>query len=214
MFNYKDYPLELKMFRATVMKAKMMQYQCQNNRNNHKWLQYVNSTRNRFMFAGWVIHSFYAERDLTAAIVTAEMGISRKAVDEMVNDWEAEGWLYKEKGTGINVHKVFLHPSDEVLHINDEWFQWYEDSILPMIIKAHTFYNSRDIDLKSLQNDSQFTTNSGSNLSSLEEGVSSFILNGSRKLREGKDIPSSASAYELNAWYREKVKKDKVKKVK
>ena len=172
-FDYNDYPVELKLFRATVTKAKMVQYQVQNNRTSHKWLQYVNSTRVRYGFAVWLIHSFYADRDITAALITTEMGVSRKAIDEMVNDWEAEGWLYKEKGTGIDSTKYFLHPTAEILHINDEWFQWYE----------HTISLNSKINIVDIKQKAQFNTTSGTNLSGIEDNVASFILEGSRKRR-------------------------------
>jgi hypothetical protein len=182
-FDYNDYPVELKLFRATVTKAKMVQYQVQNNRTSHRWLQYVNSTRVRLGFATWLIHSFYADRDITAALITTEMGVSRKAIDEMVNDWEAESWLYKEKGTGIDSTKYFLHPSPEILHINDEWFQWYEHTIYPLINDALTLYKASKVNISDLKHKAQFNTTSGTNLSGIEDNVASFILDGSRKRR-------------------------------
>lgn len=183
MFDYNDYPIELKIFRATVLKAKMLQVQAQNNRNNHKWLKYVNSSRNRTQFAIWIIHSFYADRSITAALVTTETGISRKAVDEMIKDWEAEGWLYKEKGEGVHKHKFFLHPNQEILHINDEWFQWYEEEILPMIKKTFSYYTASKMSIKQLQHESEFNTNSGSNLSGIEDTVTRLILKSSKEQR-------------------------------
>jgi len=182
-FNYNDYPLELKLFRASVFKAKMVQYQVQNNRTGHKWLQYVNSTRVRTGFATWLIHSFYADRLITAALITTEMGVSRKAVDEMVKDWVEEGWLYKEKGTGIDNNKYFLHPSQEILHINDEWFQWYEHTIYPLISNALTLYKVSKVNINELKQKAQFNTTSGTNLSGIEDNVASFILEDSRKRR-------------------------------
>jgi len=182
-FDYNDYPLELKLFRASVSKARMVQYQVQNNRTGHKWLQYVNSTRVRTGFATWLIHSFYADRDITAALITTEMGVSRKAVDEMVNDWVEEGWLYKEKGTGTDNNKYFLHPSQEILHINDEWFQWYEQTIYPLISNAFALYKASKINISELKHKAQFNTTSGTNLSGIEDNVASFILEGSRKRR-------------------------------
>jgi len=183
MFDYKDYPLELRISRATVLKARMILEQIQNNRNNHKWLRYTNSTRTRFHFATWIVHSFYSNRAITPAIITAEMGVSRKAINEIVSVWEAEGWLYKEKGTGIDVHKVFLHPSDEIIHINDEWFQWYESTILPMIVKSFNLLQSSTVDRSELQYDSQFNSTSSTNLSGIEDNVASFILKSSKKQR-------------------------------
>lgn len=182
-FDYKDYPIELKLFRATVLKAKMQQFQVQSNRVGHKWLMYINSTKIRFAFAAWLMHSFYADRDITAALITTEMGVSRKAIDEMVNDWEAEDWLYKEKGTGIHNNKLFLHPTMEILHINDEWFQWYEVHILPLIGNAYNVYKHSKLKISDLQHEVQFNTTSGTNLSGIEDNVASFILESSRKRR-------------------------------
>ena len=179
-FDYNDYPLELKIFRASVLKSKMLEVQARNNRNYCKYLKYVNSSQNRCDFSTWVIHSFYADRKITAAIICTEMGISRKAVDEMVKDWEAEDWLYKEKGEGIDIHKYFLHPTHEVLHIHDEWIQWYEDSILPSIKSAFEHYTYSKVSIKKLQHDSQFNTNTGSNLSGIEDKVTELILRKSK----------------------------------
>ncbi len=187
MFNYRDYPLEVKISRATLMKARMILVQIQNNRNDHKWLKYVNSTRVRYNFATWIVHSFYADRNLTAAIMTAEMGVSRKAIDAIVQDWEAEGWLYKEKGEGLNIHKVFLHPSEEIIHMNDEWFQWYEETIVPMVSQAFEMFKSYRLDTNELQKNSQFNTTSSTNLSGIEDNVASFILKSNREKRSKKD---------------------------
>lgn len=182
-FDYKAYPTELKMLRATVLKAKMMQQQVQNNRKNHKWLTYVNSTRTRYNFATWIIHSFYAERNITAALICSELGVSRKAIDEMVNDWEAEGWLYKEKGTGSHSQKYYLHPSQEILHINDEWFQWYEEHILKLVGKAYDYFNQMQVPITTMKEKSEFNSSSNANLSGIDDNVTSFILDSSRKRR-------------------------------
>ena len=182
-FDYKAYPVELKVFRATVLKAKMMQTQVQNNRKSHKWLTYTNSTRNRYNFATWLIHAFYSDRSVTAALLCTEMGISRKSIDEMVNDWEAEGWLYKEKGEGVHSQKYFLHPSQEVLHINDEWFQWYEDQVMPLVGNAFAFHTNSSINANSMKEKSSFNTTSNANLSGIDDNVTSFILDSSRKRR-------------------------------
>ena len=181
-----DYPVELKLFRATVLKARMVQYQLQNNRNSHRWLVYVNSTRVRFAFAFWLIHSFYADRDITAALITTEMGVSRKAIDEIVADWLAEKWLYKEKGVGIDSTKFFLHPCDEVLDMNNDWFEWYEDSIYPLIQDSFDLYRASKVSINELKHKAQFNTTSGTNLSGIEDNVASFILEGSRKQRGKK----------------------------
>jgi len=182
-FDYQAYPAELKMLRATVLKAKMLQQQVQNNRQSSKWLKYVNSTRTRYNFATWLIHAFYAERDVTAALLCTEIGVSRKAIDEMVNDWEAEGWLTKEKGTGPNSQKYFLHVSQEVLHTNDEWFQWYEENVLVFVGKAHDFYTETQKCFKTMKEKSRFNSSTGANLSGIDDNVTSFILDSSRKRR-------------------------------
>lgn len=192
MFDYNDYPIELKIFRATVLKAKMVQVQTRNNRNYNKFLKYVNSSKARHDFATWIIHSFYADRDLTAAMICAEMGISRKAVDEMVKDWEAEEWLYKEKGEGIHIHKYFLHPSNEILNTNDEWFQWYEEEILPLIHRAFDFYRNSKENLQELKHDSNFNTSTTTNLSAIEDVVTSFILNSKKREIKWRQIKEGA----------------------
>lgn len=183
-----DYPVELKLFRASVLKAKMVQHQVQNNRTGHKWLTYVNSTRVRFAFAAWILHSFYADRDITAAIIRIEMGVSRKAIDEIVADWVAEDWLYKEKGVGIDSTKYFLHVTQQILDVNEEWFQWYEHSIYPLIQNAFDLYRTSKVSINELKQKAQFNTTTGTNLSGIEDNVASFILEGSRKRRsKGKD---------------------------
>ena len=187
MGKFYDYPLELRISRATIMKGKMILEQIQNNRNSNKWLQYTNSTRTRFNFATWLVHSFYSNRLLTPGVMATEMGVSRKSIDEIASDWLAENWLIKEKGTGIHIHKVFFHPSDEVLEINDEWFQWYEETIMPMIGKAFDLFKSSLVNRKDLQYDSQFNTTTGSNLSGIEDNVASFILNTKEKQRSKRN---------------------------
>lgn len=182
-FDYTAYPTELKMFRATILKAKMMQTQLGRHRRSHKWLTYVNSTRIRFSFATWLIHAFYADRHVTAAIVCMELGCSRKAIDEMVNDWEAEGWLYKEKGVGPHSQKYYLHVSQEVLHVNDEWFQWYEEEIMKLIGKAYDYYKQSKNNIQDMKSKSQFNSSNNANLSGIDDNVTSFILDSSRKRR-------------------------------
>lgn len=182
-FDYTAFPTELKMFRATILKTKMMQTQVQNNRKNHKWLAYVNSTRARYNFATWLLHAFYADRNITAALICTELGVSRKAIDEMVNDWEAEGWLYKEKGVGSHSQKYYLHISQEVLHVNDEWFQWYEEEIIKLIGKAYYYYKQSKNDIQDMKSKSEFNSSNNANLRGIDDNVTSFILNSSRKRR-------------------------------
>jgi len=183
VFDYKAYPTELKMFRATILKAKMMQSQLGRHRRGHKWLAYVNSTRTRYNFATWLIHAFYADRNITAAIVCMELGCSRKAIDEMINDWEAEGWLYKEKGTGSHSQKYYLHLSQEVLNINDEWFEWYEEEIMKLIGKAYDYYIQSKNNIQDMKSKSEFNSSDNANLSGIDDKVTSFILDSSRKRR-------------------------------
>ena len=191
MGKFYDYPLELRISRATIMKGKMILEQIQNNRNSNKWLQYTNSTRTRFNFATWLVHSFYSNRLLTPGVMATEMGVSRKSIDEIASDWLAENWLIKEKGTGIHIHKVFFHPSDEVLEINDEWFQWYEETIMPMVAEAYDLWKSSLVNRKDLQYDSQFNTTTGSNLSGIEDNVASFILNTKEKQRSKRNTATT-----------------------
>ena len=91
----------------------------------------------------------------------------------------------------INVHKVFLHPSDEVLEINDEWFQWYEETIMPMVAEAYDLWKSSLVNRKDLQYDSQFNTTTGSNLSGIEDNVASFILNTKEKQRSKRNTATT-----------------------
>ena len=182
--NRLDFTTEQRLFRATVLKAKMIQYQVQLNRTGHKWLVYVNSTKTRYNFATWLVHSFYSNRPITAAILCVEIGVSRKAIDEIVNDWIAENWLFKEKGVGDDVNKNFLHPTDEVLLINDEWFQWYEENIVPDMQNAIDFYKQSKVSISDLAAKAEFNTTSTPNLSGIEDNVASFILESSRKRRK------------------------------
>ena len=71
----------------------------------------------------------------------------------------------------------------EILHINDEWFQWYEDTILPLIRNAFNVYKHSKLNISDLKDEVQFNTTSGTNLSGIEDNVASFILESSRKRR-------------------------------
>lgn len=183
MNNDLDFSIETKMFRATVLRAKMMQFQAQKNRTNHKWLKYVNSTSVRFNFATWIVHSFYAERRITASIINVEMGVSRKAVDEMVNDWLAEDWLYREKGEGNDSTKLFLHPTEEILMLNNEWFEWYEDVILPDLMETFSLLQNSKVSYKNLKDKVSFNPLHTTNLSGIDNTVTSFILKNDEKRR-------------------------------
>ena len=185
--NELDFSIETKLYRASVLKCKMMQFQAQKNRVNHKWLKYVNSTTIRFMFATWIVQSFYSDRSITAALITAEMGVSRKAIDEMVSDWLAEEWLYREQGTGSDAHKMYLHPSDEILRINNEWFEWYEESIVPIIEPTLLALRASKVDYKVLKETASFDPVHTTNLSGIDNKVTSFILKSNEKQRRQKD---------------------------
>lgn len=183
MNNDLDFSIETKMFRATVLRAKMMQFQAQKNRTNHKWLKYVNSTSVRFNFATWIVHSFYADRRITASIINVEMGVSRKSVDEMVNDWLAEDWLYREKGEGNDSTKLFLHPTEEILMLNNEWFEWYEDVILPDMMETFSLLQNSKVSYKKLKDKVSFNPLHTTNLSGIDNTVTSFILKNDEKRR-------------------------------
>ena len=183
MNNELDFSIETKLFRAAVLKSKMMQYQSQKNRVNHPWLRYVGSTEARFMFASWLVHAFYSERPITASYIKADMGISRKAIDEMVNDWTNAGWLFKEKGTGVDSNKIFLHCSEEILMLNNEWFEWFEDSIAPMVHTPYQVLQNSKVSYSELKKNVSFNTTSGANLSGIDDNVASFILNNTEEKR-------------------------------
>jgi hypothetical protein len=187
MGNNLDFSVETKMFRATVLRAKMLQYQAQKNRTNHKWLQYVNSTSTRFNFAAWIVHSYYADRRITASIIQVEMGVSRKAIDEMVNDWLAEDWLYKEKGEGMDSNKYFLHPTEQILLLNNEWFEWYEEVILPDMMKTFYVLQNSKVSYKNLKDKVSFNPLHTTNLSGIDNKVTSFILKNDEKQRSRRN---------------------------
>ena len=183
MNNDLDFSIETKLFRSSILKTNMMKYQAQKNRTNHKWLQYVNSTSVRFHFATWIVHSFYSDRKITASLISVEMGISRKSVDEMVNDWLAEDWLYREKGEGSDSTKFFLHPTDMVIKINNEWFEWYEEAILPTMMETYNILQTSKVSYTNLKDKVSFNPLHTTNLSGIDNTVTSFILNSNEKQR-------------------------------
>ena len=174
---------EEKNYRATVIKEKMMTYQIRKNRSHTKWLSYVNSTALKYAFANWILHAYYIARNLTASIITIEMGCSRKAIDEMVSDWHESSWIIKTRGTDANKNKFYLTPTNEVLEHQHEWFSWYEDTIQPMHSEAWTvLYDSRK---KPNKEKADFNTLETTNMRGIESSVSSFIIDPKKRVNGG-----------------------------
>ena len=167
---------EERAFRATVLKEKMITYQVQNNRTHTKWLQYINSTALRFNFCAWIFHGYYTNRPINASLLTIEMGCSRKAIDEIVADWYAEGWLTKTPGVNEDKNKFYLLPTTIPLEHHEEWFEWYEQAIIP---DRKLAYNNLVLKRQSLDNVKigHFDTTNTTNLRGIEKNVSSFIVN-------------------------------------
>ena len=174
---------EEKNYRATVIKEKMMTYQIRKNRSHTKWLSYVNSTALKYAFANWILHAYYTDRNLTASLMTIEMGCSRKAIDEMVSDWHESGWIIKTRGTDSNKNKFYLTPSDEPLEHQHEWYSWYEDIIQPMRDEAWALlFESRK---KPNKKKAKFDTLETTNMRGIESSVSSFIIDPKKRVNGG-----------------------------
>jgi hypothetical protein len=174
---------EEKNYRATVIKEAMMAYQVRKNRSHTKWLSYVNSTALKYNFANWILHAYYIARNLTASIITIEMGCSRKAIDEMVSDWHESNWIIKIRGTDANKNKFYLTPTNEVLEHQHEWFSWYEDTIQPMRNEAWAvLYDSRK---KPNKAKADFNTLETTNMRGIESSVSSFIIDPKKRVNGG-----------------------------
>tara|TARA_R110002074_G_scaffold398979_1_gene591492 strand:- start:410 stop:1039 length:630 start_codon:yes stop_codon:yes gene_type:complete len=171
---------EERVLRATILKDKMSCFQVQNNRTHAKFLNYSNSSTLRYQFWNWIIHAYYTDRNITASIITIEMGCSRKAVDEMVNDCVAEEWLRKTKGKNAEKTKIFLSPTAEPLGYQAEWFEWYIDEMCELRGQAYRDYIG-SLAKEKTKNNAQFNTLNGANLGGIEENVTSFIVNSSKK---------------------------------
>lgn len=174
---------EDKHYRATIIKEKMMAYQVQKNRVHTKWLAYVNATQLKHAFANWIFHAYYTGRVITASLLTIEIGCSRKAIDEMVSDWHLEGWLIKTKGLDSNKNKFYLTPTEEPLKHQQEWYDWYEDSIQPLRNEAYSLLmESRK---KPSNPEAKFDTLATTNMRGIESSVSSFIIDPKKRVNGG-----------------------------
>ena len=176
---------EERVLRATILKDKMSCFQVQNNRIHSKYLNYSNSSTLRYQFWNWIIHAYYTDRHITASVITIEMGCSRKAVDEMVNDCVAEEWLVKIKGQNAEKTKIFLYPTAEPLGSQAEWFEWYIEEMCEMRGHAYRDYIA-SLDKKKTKANAEFNTFNSANLGGIEENVTSFIVNSSKKRVNGE----------------------------
>ena len=174
---------EDKHYRATIIKEKMMAHQVHKNRVHTKWLAYVNSSALKYAFTNWLFHAYYTDRNITASLMTIEIGCSRKAIDEMVADWYFEGWLIKTRGKDSNKNKFYLTPTEEPLKHQQEWYDWYEDIIQPMRNEAYSLLmESR----KEPSNPTaEFVTLETTNLRGIESSVSSFIIDPKKRVDGG-----------------------------
>ena len=172
-------------YRAAILKEGMLKWQVQNNRNQTKWLAYVNSTSLRLHFSNWLFHAYYTGRKVTASTLTIEIGCSRKSMDEMINDWFEEKWLTKEKGTGSDSNKYYLHVTEIPLSHQQEWFDWYTEQVIPMRSKSYRSYEAR-IERDKIKDLIKFDTTTTTNIRGIDNKVSSFIVNSTKRVNGGE----------------------------
>jgi len=169
-------PEEQKVWYAALSVMIMKHYQVRKNRTNTKITAYSNSTDDKRAFHNWLTNAYFTNRNITPAMVAIEMNVSRKAVDQWVKDWEAEGWLTKHHATDGN--KFYIKPNFEAVMTSIDFFDFHEEAISPMVNEARTAYlHVRDDKLRKSRNAVTFKPMESANMKGIEEVTTNFIIN-------------------------------------
>jgi len=67
--------------------------------------------------------------------------------------------------------------------INNEWFEWYEDVILPDMMETFSLLQNSKVSYKKLKDKVSFNPLHTTNLSGIDNTVTSFILKNDKKRR-------------------------------
>ncbi len=176
-------PIEQKTWYGCIGNMIMKYYQIRKNRTNTKITRYSNSTDDKRAFHCWLVNAYFTERNVTASMIAIEMNVSRKAVDQWVKDWEAEGWL--QKIPADNGNKFYLRPTFEAVMTSIEFFDWHEEVISPVVADARTAYHHvRDKKLSKTMKAITFQPMETANMKGIEECTTNFIINPNKQNRK------------------------------